>query len=198
MNTTTGVQWYLSEMPLRNDITKMFASENAEGIFQTIVHEFQTKVKNFNLKNFEVGTLYGHKVYAFDMRPVYGSTGKSFSFFTVGDKVGFAATFYYRSEIRAWVEDEVFKSTSAPCSLEDFYKFLLKTMATSFNPKRIAGDNHSKGMEKSWKRFAGFGSEVWEREKNGRSYKLRKDLNFFSKGIWSEPPNNYFVVIELK
>ena len=198
MNTITGIQWYLSEMPLRNDITKLFASQNADDIFQTVIHEFELKNKNFNLEEFNVGTLHGQKVYAFDMRTVYGSQGKSFSFFTVGEKVGFAATFQYRSEIRAWVEDEVYKSSSASCSLEDFYKFLLKTRGTPFNPKRIAGDNHSAGMEKSWKRFGGFSSEVWERVPNNTKYKLRKDLNFFSKGIWSDPPNDYFVVIELK
>lgn len=188
----TGIEFYLAEMPMYNDIKKKssWSQDTIDGLWETISNEVE------DVEKYYLGSLNGERVYGFDMRQFWGAGGKSFQFFVLDKQTPvFIATFFYQTEIRAWVEDDVAKTKSRN-SVEGLYDFLLTAKGVGFIPKRIAGQNHSKGMEKVWKKFTKFKkTEVWERSAKN-NFTQRKDLNFHTKGIWSEVPNHFYVVIE--
>lgn len=184
-------KFILAEMPAYNNIKKVdkWSKDTIRSQWEVIENEVEDIEEHF------VSTVKGERLYAFDMRQFWGSSAKAYQFFVLKNKTPvFFASFFYEIELRAWVEDEIGKDGSS-LKLVDLYNTILGSRKISFTPKRIAGINHSPGMEKVWKNQLAkkFKTSVVSR----KDYK-QTGMSIDDPGVWSKENNEFYVVLEKK
>ena len=184
----------LSEMPAYNNIKKVdvWTKDTIRGLWEVIQNEVE------DIEDYFFKQVQGERIYAFDMRQFWGSSGKAFQFFSLKEGVPvFIASFYYEIELSAWVEDEIGKDGSA-LDLPTLYKEIINSKGISFTPKRIAGKDHSEGMKKVWKNKLSkiFKVSVVSRKNYKDTGKTVNDPD-----VWAKQPgdmNDFYVVLEKK
>ncbi|MCG7944791.1 MAG: hypothetical protein N0C84_00435 [Candidatus Thiodiazotropha taylori] len=188
----------IDEMPVRNFISNKdsWSRDKIESAWELIEQEIE------DLEKYKLTTLKGEDLYFFSMRDlgwIRGTNDVIKIFLIKKDKPVFLASFYYQIELRAWVESEIAKTNSNNTVL-DLYTYLLTGRKPSYanfmlknkNP-RIAGIDHSKGMERIWKEKLGkrFKTEVWDRKNMRKTSK-----SIYDSDVWSD--NDRFIVVVQK